>query len=124
MSLEAVSARAGVTKTMIYRRWSSKEALVRDALKELYVEVPLVDTGNFRSDMVTLLRETVRLHLQPENPLLENCTLGLPGKLKRILSSSAFYTVNLGAQASSSSRISSSEHRPAGNSAKTLMPSL
>jgi AcrR family transcriptional regulator len=35
LSIEAVAARAGVGKTTIYRRWSSKEPLVVDAIKSL-----------------------------------------------------------------------------------------
>ena len=60
MSLEAVATRARVGKTTIYRHWPSKEALVIDALRELKAEIPITYTGNFRSDMVTLLREGLR----------------------------------------------------------------
>jgi AcrR family transcriptional regulator len=69
MSIEAVANRARVGKTTIYRRWSTKEALVLDALSELRVKAPIVDTGNFRADMVALLREAVRSHSQITNPL-------------------------------------------------------
>ncbi len=69
MSLEAVSNRARVGKTTIYRHWPTKEALVLDALSELHVEPPIVDTGNFRADMVALLREAVRAYSQITNPL-------------------------------------------------------
>jgi len=62
MSIEAVAKRAGVGKTAIYRRWSSKDELVLDALKEVETEVPVVDTGNFREDATTFLREYVRVH--------------------------------------------------------------
>ncbi len=69
MSLEAVSNRARVGKTTIYRHWPTKEALVLDALSELHVEPPIVDTGNFRADMVALLGEAVRAYSQITNPL-------------------------------------------------------
>ena len=68
MSLEAVANRAGVGKTAIYRRWSSKEALVLDALKVLSVEVPIVDTGNFREDATALLHDTVRAYSRNSQP--------------------------------------------------------
>ena len=35
LSIEGVAARAGVGKTTIYRRWSSKEDLIVDAIGEL-----------------------------------------------------------------------------------------
>jgi AcrR family transcriptional regulator len=56
LSIEAVAAKAGVGKTTIYRRWSSKDELVIDAIRELQVDLPVVDTGNFRNDLVTLFK--------------------------------------------------------------------
>ena len=64
MSIEAVANRAGVGKTAIYRRWSSKEALVLDALKALDTEVLIADTGNFREDAVAFLEEAVGAYLR------------------------------------------------------------
>jgi AcrR family transcriptional regulator len=70
MSLEAVATRAGVGKKTIYRRWPSKEALVVDALNELHTEPPPVAaTGDFRADVVTLLREELSAHTGATNPL-------------------------------------------------------
>jgi AcrR family transcriptional regulator len=54
MSLERVAALAQVGKKTIYRRWASKEALVCDAIRSLQSEMPLVDTGNLRDDLVTM----------------------------------------------------------------------
>lgn len=56
MSLEGVAERAGVGKTTIYRRWKSKEELVMDVIRSIHAEVPVIDTGNFREDMLTMLR--------------------------------------------------------------------
>jgi len=56
LGIEAVAARAGVGKTTIYRRWSSKEELVIDVIRELQVDLSVVDTGNFRNDLVTLFK--------------------------------------------------------------------
>lgn len=55
MSIEAVAERAGVGKTTIYRRWTSKADLVIDALGSLQAEMPLIDTGNIRTDLVVAL---------------------------------------------------------------------
>lgn len=56
MSLEGVAERAGVGKTTIYRRWKSKEELVMDVIRSIHAEVPVIDTGNFREDILTMLR--------------------------------------------------------------------
>ncbi len=56
LSIEAVAARAGVGKTTIYRRWASKEELVMEAIRQVQIDVQVVDTGNFRNDLATLLK--------------------------------------------------------------------
>jgi len=60
MSVEAVAARAAVGKATIYRRWSSKEDLVGAAIATLRPELPPIDTGNIRDDLVTVAREILR----------------------------------------------------------------
>ena len=50
LTMEAVRARAGVGKATIYRRWSSKEELVRDAIVFLHDEFDTPDTGSLRGD--------------------------------------------------------------------------
>jgi AcrR family transcriptional regulator len=54
LSMEAVASRAGVGKATIYRRWSSKETLVVDALATLSGsdEVDAPDTGVLRDDLI------------------------------------------------------------------------
>lgn len=55
MSIEAVAARAGVGKTAIYRRWPSKEDVVVDLITRLHTDdVPVIDTGNLRDDLLAL----------------------------------------------------------------------
>jgi AcrR family transcriptional regulator len=81
MSIEAVANRAGVGKTAIYRRWSSKEMLVLDALKVLRVEVPVVDTGNFREDATAFLHDTVREYSRTANRLHIKLWLRIIGEL-------------------------------------------
>ena len=78
MSIEAIAARAGVGKTTIYRRWASKSDLVIDALDTLRAEVPLVDTGNLRSDLIAVLQSGWK-----QSPsYLETLTLKMVGELK------------------------------------------
>ena len=43
--MEGVAARAGVGKATIYRRWASKEELVRDAIVFLHEDFETPDTG-------------------------------------------------------------------------------
>lgn len=65
MSIEAIAARAGVGKTTIYRRYSSKEELVADAIESVRQEVVIPDTGNFWSDIDTLIDSAARITLSP-----------------------------------------------------------
>jgi AcrR family transcriptional regulator len=55
MSVEAVAERAGVGKTTIYRRWSSKQELVVAALDTLLEEMHPVATGDTEADLVALV---------------------------------------------------------------------
>ena len=55
LSMDEVAVRAGVSKATIYRRWSSKEALVLDALRSANGPVDDVDTGSLGVDLRTYL---------------------------------------------------------------------
>jgi AcrR family transcriptional regulator len=54
MTVEGVADRAGVGKTTVYRRWSSKEDLVSAAVGRLSAAVGAPDTGSVRGDLVGL----------------------------------------------------------------------
>jgi AcrR family transcriptional regulator len=59
LTMEGVRARAGVGKATIYRRWSSKEELVRDAIVFMHDDLQAPDTGSLRGDyegMAALVR--------------------------------------------------------------------
>jgi AcrR family transcriptional regulator len=60
LSVESIAARAGVGKATIYRRWSSKEQLVVDAVASLKLPVPEVAGDSVRDDLVTLLSAIAR----------------------------------------------------------------
>ena len=50
LTMEAVRDRAGVGKATIYRRWSSKEELARDAIVYMHDDFVAPDTGSLRGD--------------------------------------------------------------------------
>jgi AcrR family transcriptional regulator len=57
VSMDAVAARAGVSKATIYRWWPTKESLALDALyREWSAVPPPEDTGSLRGDLLSLLR--------------------------------------------------------------------
>jgi len=54
LTMDAVAAEAKASKATLYRRWASKSSLVVDAIlrtKEA-LQVPEVDTGNLRDDLI------------------------------------------------------------------------
>lgn len=55
LTMDAVAAAAGVGKATIYRRWSSKEALMLDAWMSCVRTPPVPDTGTLRGDLEVLL---------------------------------------------------------------------
>jgi AcrR family transcriptional regulator len=62
MTIDAVAARARVSKATIYRRWSGKPQMVADALRHQKFEVHVpVDTGTLRGDLLAMLRAAARI---------------------------------------------------------------
>jgi AcrR family transcriptional regulator len=55
LSIEAIAAKAGVGKATIYRRWSGKQALLVDALRNLKGQPPKPTGASVREDLVLLL---------------------------------------------------------------------
>ncbi|MFB2833738.1 TetR/AcrR family transcriptional regulator [Floridanema evergladense] len=65
MSIEAIATRAGIGKTTIYRRYSSKEELVADAIESMREEVLIPDTGNLWSDIDAIIENAAQITLNP-----------------------------------------------------------
>ncbi|GAB3937918.1 hypothetical protein GCM10027614_17020 [Micromonospora vulcania] len=62
MTIDAVAARAHVSKATIYRRWEGKAELVVAALRDRHVGVHNPpDTGSLRGDLIELLRATAAI---------------------------------------------------------------
>jgi AcrR family transcriptional regulator len=52
MTMDAIADRAEVGKTIIYRRYASKEELVVNAIESIRSEIVIPDTGNLQSAIV------------------------------------------------------------------------
>jgi AcrR family transcriptional regulator len=63
LSIEAVASRASVGKATIYRRWSSKDALIVDAVASLKGPIPEIVGESVRDDLVVLLGAVRRKQL-------------------------------------------------------------
>lgn len=65
MTIDAIAARAGVGKTTIYRRYSSKEELVADAIESLREEIVIPNTDSLWGDIDTLIASAAQITLSP-----------------------------------------------------------
>jgi len=65
MSIEAIASRAGVGKTTIYRRYSSKAELVADAIESIREEIVIPNTGSLWGDMDALIQNAAQISLNP-----------------------------------------------------------
>lgn len=64
-TVDAVAAASGVAKTTIYRHFESSNELLLAALSETVGEVPDIDTGDPRADLIELLVRYVSMASQP-----------------------------------------------------------
>jgi AcrR family transcriptional regulator len=62
---EAIAARAGTSRPVLYRRWPTREELVVAALRREWAARPvrLPDTGSLREDAIRLLEEVNRARM-------------------------------------------------------------
>ncbi len=66
LSIEAVARRAGVGKTAVYRRWSSKLDMVLEVVSDVAIQrLPMPDTGSLRGDLEFVLRIAARALRHP-----------------------------------------------------------
>jgi AcrR family transcriptional regulator len=61
LTIAAIARSAGVGKPTLYLRWTSKAAVVADAVVRVMSADPFPDLGDVRSDLVTGLREMIHL---------------------------------------------------------------
>jgi AcrR family transcriptional regulator len=67
LTIDGVAARTGVGRPTIYRRWTSKAALVIAALAQSIGVSPTPDTGTLREDLLAFQRQQVRMMNGPES---------------------------------------------------------
>jgi AcrR family transcriptional regulator len=76
ISVESVAARAGVHKTTVYRRWGSKEEIIRQALisaASSRIQVP--DTGSVDGDLRMLARAVQAVLSVPEGAAISRALI-------------------------------------------------
>ncbi len=67
ISVESIAARAGVHKTTVYRRWGSKEEIIRQALvSAALARIQVPDTGSVDTDLRMLARAVQAVISVPE----------------------------------------------------------
>jgi AcrR family transcriptional regulator len=66
LTMDSLAERAGVGKATIYRRWSSKEALMLDAWMAAVATPEVPDTGTLRGDVLTLFGSFSDSDLAPD----------------------------------------------------------
>lgn len=65
ISIDGIAARAGVGKTTIYRRYTSKEELVADAIESVRQDVVIPDTGSLWGDIDALIENAAQITFTP-----------------------------------------------------------
>jgi len=60
-SLSEIARRAGVGTPAIYRRWRTKAEVGVDVVRRQAEPAPVPDTGSIRSDLVTFVRQRIKM---------------------------------------------------------------
>ena len=85
VTMEAIAARARVSKPTVYRRWKSKELVVVEAIGRLVRGIASPpDTGTTRGDVLALLRVSVGLYADPATAGLLSGLVAAMARSKRI----------------------------------------
>lgn len=78
LSMEGVSAAAGVGKATIYRRWSTKAELVIDAMATLKPTIDTIDTGSLDGDIELLIAASCSPHSERLLQVMASICSALP----------------------------------------------
>lgn len=72
VTMEAVAARCGTSKPVLYRRWPDRAALLRDVLlRRATGAIPAEDTGSYRTDMLAIMRGWASVLSGPGNRVMQ-----------------------------------------------------
>lgn len=66
LTMDAVAARAGVGKATLYRRWSSKELLMAEAVERIMRSFSAPDTGSLKRDLYALMVSHLGMYRDPQ----------------------------------------------------------
>ena len=89
LSVDAIAGRAGTSKPAIYRRWSSKAALVHEAVFPLTEATELVFTGTLFGDVREMVHRTLAVLSTPA------ARAALPGLVGEMAANPALHTALL-----------------------------
>ncbi len=78
LTMEGVAAAAGVGKTTVYRRWSTKAELVIDAMATLKPVVDSIDSGTLDGDIELLIAASCSPHSQRLQQVMVSICSALP----------------------------------------------
>ncbi|MBB5870760.1 AcrR family transcriptional regulator [Allocatelliglobosispora scoriae] len=77
LTMDAVSARAHVSKATIYRHWPGKPQLVAEALRQKHFETAVLpDTGDLRDDLLAMLQVMARMCMD-DAPMLQSIAFAM-----------------------------------------------
>jgi Transcriptional regulator len=65
VTMDGIAARAGVGKTTVYRRWTSKELLVTEAIGRIVRSFSSPRTGALEGDLLHLMQQAVGMYRDP-----------------------------------------------------------
>jgi AcrR family transcriptional regulator len=84
LAMDAIAARAGVGKATVYRRWTTKETLVAEAIGRIMSAVRLPDTGTTEGDLRVLMRSAVAMYRDPTTGMLLSGLVAAMARSERI----------------------------------------
>jgi AcrR family transcriptional regulator len=90
LRIEDVAVRANVHKTTIYRRWPTKEELVRECLHDAFTEnLQMPDTGSLRGDLLVVATQLLEFFSSANGQALVRMMMSesAEGELRKIVDS-------------------------------------